>query len=220
MPFQFYCPRGHLLQGDESQAGQTCRCPYCDSRCLIPPAPQVASVPAYNPPPTYQPPEEPSPPSETSPFDPAFTQQSDEFHLPAFEPSPEPEPEQSSAWAEEFPQVGGGSNSHGGSESAETLPAEALLVDSLAQAVVHIPCPNGHQLETPREILGEDAMCPICQAQFHLRLEDSIEYRRHRAEQFEQRERQIGNQWMNAAIIAAVVVLGAVLFLLAAVVSR
>ena len=121
--------------------------------------------------------------------------------------SPEPEPEQSSPWAEKV--------------HAKEVPAEEVnVIDQHAEAVVHIPCPNGHQLETPREILGEDAMCPICQAQFHLRLEDSIEYRRHRAEQFEQRERQIGNQWMNAAIIAAMVVLGAVICLIAAAVSR
>ena len=204
MPFQFYCPRGHLLQGDESQAGQMVRCPYCDSRCLIP---QAAPVAIYNPPPEYQPPEEPSPPTETSPFDPAFTQESDEFYLPAFDRSPEPEPEQSSPWEEEV--------------HAEEVHAEEVnVIDQHSEAVVHIPCPNGHQLETPREILGEDAMCPICQAQFPLRLENSIEYRRHRAEQFEQRERQIGNQWMNAAIIAAMVVLGAVICLIAAAVSR
>ena len=183
------------------------RCPYCDSRCLIPQAPQAAPVAVYNPPTEYQPPEEPSPPTETSPFDPAFTQESDEFYLPAFERSPEPEPEQSSPWAEE-------------AHAEEVHAEEVNVVDQHAEAVVHIPCPNGHQLETPRELLGEDAMCPICQAQFRLCLESSIEYRRHRAEKFEQRERQIGNQWMNAAIIAAVVVLGTVIFLIAAAVSR
>lgn len=36
MPFQFYCPQGHVLQGDESQVGQPCQCPYCGSSFLIP----------------------------------------------------------------------------------------------------------------------------------------------------------------------------------------
>jgi hypothetical protein len=36
MAFQFSCPQGHLLNGDESQIGQACQCPYCGSAFLVP----------------------------------------------------------------------------------------------------------------------------------------------------------------------------------------
>lgn len=36
MAFQFQCPNGHLLQGEESQAGQQCQCPICQMLFLIP----------------------------------------------------------------------------------------------------------------------------------------------------------------------------------------
>lgn len=38
MPFQFFCPQGHVLNGDESQVGQPCQCPYCGSSFVIPQA--------------------------------------------------------------------------------------------------------------------------------------------------------------------------------------
>ena len=37
MPFQFCCPQGHVLQGDESQVGQLFHCPMCGSNFLVPP---------------------------------------------------------------------------------------------------------------------------------------------------------------------------------------
>jgi hypothetical protein len=36
MPFQFYCPQGHVLQSDESSVGQACQCPYCGAAFLVP----------------------------------------------------------------------------------------------------------------------------------------------------------------------------------------
>ena len=49
MAFQFLCPQGHLLQGEESQAGQQCKCPYCDSLFLVP-QPAAADAGAAGPP--------------------------------------------------------------------------------------------------------------------------------------------------------------------------
>src|SRR5437016_13666809 len=34
--------------------------------------------------------------------------------------------------------------------------------------LVHIHCPNGHELETPMSMVGSDAMCPHCQIAFRL----------------------------------------------------
>ena len=46
MPFQFYCPQGHLLEGHESQMGQQSQCPLCGSMFLIPMLPQPAAAAA------------------------------------------------------------------------------------------------------------------------------------------------------------------------------
>lgn len=100
---------------------------------------------------------------------------------------------------------------HVGPETADP----ALIVSSLPASeqspILHILCPSGHQLETPREMLGEDAMCPYCQTIFRLRFEDSIEYRQRIEEERERREQKIGQAWMYWAIaIAVVVVLGVI----------
>ena len=102
----------------------------------------------------------------------------------------------------------------------ESAPAEPEAAESEEESLLHIPCPNGHPLETPRDMLGEYAMCPFCQAQFQLRAENSIEFRQQRSQKYAQRERQIGSQWMNAAIIAAVIVLAAVIMLAGTMLSR
>src|SRR5436190_10096813 len=53
MSFQFQCPQGHLLEGDPSQAGQTCNCPTCGMLFIIPAplaapvAPPVPTVPSF-----------------------------------------------------------------------------------------------------------------------------------------------------------------------------
>lgn len=144
MSFQFQCPQGHLLEGDESQAGQPCTCPMCGMLFLIPP-----------------PLPEPAPPPEPE---------------PAPEPPPEPEPE----------------------PEPEPDPAPSPL---------HIPCPNGHELEVTVDLLNQYVECPHCQAQFHLRERDSVEYKRKMAIQNEARWESRGNAWLNWAIIFAVVAL-------------
>jgi hypothetical protein len=36
MPFQFYCPQGHLLEGHESQMGTPGQCPMCGAMFVFP----------------------------------------------------------------------------------------------------------------------------------------------------------------------------------------
>ena len=36
MTFQFYCPNGHVLEGEPADAGQSCNCPTCGILFLIP----------------------------------------------------------------------------------------------------------------------------------------------------------------------------------------
>jgi hypothetical protein len=155
MAFQFQCPQGHLLEGDESQAGQTCQCPTCGMAFIIP-------VPL------------------TAPAAAAWV---------------DPGPQQPA-----FPSFGGGG---GPSPLPEVEKAPTLL---------HIPCPKGHELEVPPEMLNEDVMCPHCGEQFKLRERDSIEFITKQQAEEERRINRSGKLWFNWAIVIAV---GIVIFLIA-----
>lgn len=72
--------------------------------------------------------------------------------------------------------------------------------------VLHIPCPNGHELETPLDMLEQEVLCPQCHAQFRLRKKDSVEYKRRKEETERIKEFKTGNFWLNIAIVAAVLV--------------
>lgn len=83
--------------------------------------------------------------------------------------------------------------------------------------MVHVLCPNQHELETPRDMLGQDAMCPYCQAVFHLRLEDTVEYRKQKEEERERAEYRRGLLWMRWSIaIGVVVILGVIVLVVMA----
>lgn len=129
MAFQFQCPQEHLLEGEESQAGQTINCPVCGMLFIIP--------------------------------------------EPIAAPAPEAAPE---------PQV----------------PAEPELL--------HIACPNGHELEVPPEMLDTEVLCPQCNAQFRLRAKDSVEHRRRREEQEKLQDAKTNQFWFKFSIGIAVVV--------------
>lgn len=195
MAFQFLCPQGHLLQGDESLAGQQCQCPYCHSLFLVP-QPQM---PAYTPAPA---PSEPSPPAFQAPpvWDPAAS-------APADTP-----PQQGFPNVQLGPQFGAN-----GAPAIEQVDPMSLPGGS-KQFIVHVVCPSGHELETPRDMLGQDALCPFCQVQFRLKYEHTLEYRQEKAEEIERKERKAAQLWLNWAIgIGIVVVLGVItLFAIAA----
>jgi glutaredoxin len=191
MAFQFLCPEGHLLQGEESQAGQQCKCPYCGSVFLVPPPQLAAADPWVSAPPT----------GPARGFDQVG------FQAPVEEEPGAEGPE------EAFPGIRTGPGFSSGGPPADG-PSLEELPGGAEQNIVHILCPSGHQLETPREMLGQDAMCPYCQVQFRLRFEDSVEYRREKAEQRERKELKQGQAWMYWAIAVAVVaVLGVFLLI-------
>jgi hypothetical protein len=108
-----------------------------------------------------------------------------------------------------FPSI----NTGGGA----TAPSE---LSESPQQVIHIACPQGHELETPREMIGEEVICPYCDTQFRVRFEDSIEYRREKEEQRERRELQVGRTWMFWAIAIAVAVILGLTILLATTMSQ
>ncbi len=274
MAFQFLCPQGHLLQGDESQAGQRCQCPYCGTEFLIPaplsgppadtsqymagqmPAQQPAATPPYQAPPQQpeqQPPEQPAPQFMQQPpgYQPPGYQPPEQSFVPPVEQSPFPQvgpqaetppatfeqftPHPGFAGAEppippvegpgqqEFPSfsAGPGFAADGGFTAPEEAEPSFAPVTAEAQPMLHIVCPNGHVLETPREMVGQDALCPFCQVQFNLRFEDSQEYRHEQEIERQRREQAVANAWLKWSIVAAVVVvLGVIVMIVLASTAR
>jgi len=72
--------------------------------------------------------------------------------------------------------------------------------------LLHIPCPNGHELETPPEMLDQEVLCPHCQAQFTLRRKNSVEFKRQEEEARIVKEAKIGQAWLQWAIVAGVLI--------------
>ena len=72
--------------------------------------------------------------------------------------------------------------------------------------LLHIPCPNGHELETPLEMLDQEVLCPQCNAQFRLRRKDSVEYKKQKELEEHIQLEKIGGLWLTWAIVAVVVV--------------
>ena len=171
MTFQFQCPQGHLLEGDESQAGQQCQCPVCSTLFLIPAPPSYDAQP------------------ESFSFSPGPT-----AGVPEFFPG--------RAEAPAFPDVRGG---HGAFDPTGVTSPQLL----------HIPCPNGHELEVPPDMLNQEVMCPHCGAQFLLRERDSAEHKRRKQEELERREYKIGKTWFTWAIVIAIVVLSGLIAMIA-----
>lgn len=192
MPFQFQCPQGHLLEAEPFQAGQQCVCPMCGQPFVIPsPLPPGGAAPA----------------PAALPQQPAFPQQSygqtaAQPEQPAsFEPQPQmaPQPEPAGAAA--------GATSGAGSSTGLTFATENTATIPL----LHIPCPKGHELEVPRDMLNQFVECPQCQAQFTLRERDSVEFKKKHSAEMERRWEKTGQAWLQWAIIFAVlVVLGLV----------
>ncbi|QDU31272.1 hypothetical protein ETAA8_64250 [Anatilimnocola aggregata] len=72
--------------------------------------------------------------------------------------------------------------------------------------LLHIPCPNGHELETPPEMLDQDVLCPQCQAQFTLRRKNSVEFKRQQEELEMIRMAKLSKAWLQGAIVAVVLI--------------
>jgi hypothetical protein len=166
MSFQFLCPQGHLLEGDEAHSGMQCECPQCGTAFIIPTPAQVA--PSQGP----------------------------MAHVEIEEPAPlansfddvEPAPRPTAPGVERAPSL----------EESEGL-YESELDSAVDEPLLHIPCPNGHELEVPPDMIGTRVMCPHCQAEFRLKREKSVEY----LQQQEILERRRARFWFQLAIIVA-----------------
>jgi hypothetical protein len=165
--------------------GLQTQCPLCGVVFVIPHVQvQPQAAPVY---PQY-PQHQAAPPYEAAPYQQPYQPQ------PQYAPQPEPEP-QPAPQQELRPLV---------SDLSEEIAEKGMPLppEDIAPGVVHIPCPNGHELETPIEMIGEEVLCPHCGVQFKLRNEDSKEYHVQQ-ESLEQRRAQF---WLNWAIAASVIV--------------
>lgn len=82
--------------------------------------------------------------------------------------------------------------------------------------LLHIPCPNGHELEVPPDMINQDVMCPHCNVQFRLRERDSKEYKRRKKEEMELKDLKAGKNWLMWAVIFAVCILAGLVALIGA----
>lgn len=271
MPFQFYCPQGHLLEGHESQMGQQSQCPICGGVFVIPmapgmPGPQPGWSPGYSPqPPGYYPPQTPAAPPgafvgyPTYPgaFQPGYS--SAGAYPGGYVGGPMPGGQQPWAGYEQPPpqpgypggaaMVPGGMSYPGAAADAtpgasspapftdfqiQTEPAAAGAEvaapappveepkpepppEKQEPRVVRIPCPQGHELQTPMDMVAQDVLCPICGTQFHLRYEDSVEFKEEQAElqrRKAERVNQVALKWsIGAAVVVVLGILGMMIYL-------
>lgn len=92
--------------------------------------------------------------------------------------------------------------------------APGALSELAGPRLLHIPCPSGHELEVPPDMIGQDVLCPHCQVQFRLREQDSVEYKRRKQEELELKDYKAGKTWfMWAVIFAILVVLGLIIMI-------
>lgn len=79
----------------------------------------------------------------------------------------------------------------------------------------HIPCPNGHILETPQDMLDQDVLCPYCETQFTLRKFQSVEETERREKERAIRDERAGQLWLKWSIGIAVVVIVGIIVMIA-----
>jgi DNA-directed RNA polymerase subunit RPC12/RpoP len=85
---------------------------------------------------------------------------------------------------------------------------------SEAPRIWHIPCPKGHILETPDDMLDQEVLCPYCETQFTLQKFQSVEETEKRERARAIRDEKHGQLWLKWAIgIAAVVILGVIVMI-------
>ncbi len=72
--------------------------------------------------------------------------------------------------------------------------------------IFRILCPKGHELQTPEDMLGTQALCPYCNTQMELRYEDSVEYKKQKELEQRIQDEKTGRFWMTVSIWGAVIV--------------
>ncbi len=197
MAFQFFCPNRHLLQANEDQVGQICRCPMCQTEFLIP-SPTGQPLPSQQPIPVQPQPSATNSPASTAssgnePF--SFNKSAkskDGFQFLGQQEASPAEP------------VGVDVNEANAAESNGASKAGFKLTDVDNDPILHSVCPNGHILEIEREMIGETALCPYCQTPYKISLERTVEFLEKKKRQAELEDNKLAKFWSQWAIVAAV----------------
>lgn len=181
--------------GDEAHQGQPSQCPHCGAQFMIP---IVQPQPGTTPAPQY-------PPSQ------GYPGMAPLGSPPAQQPFPSPGPAIADvAGSAAFADVAAG----GAPPAPAVQEAPKPEPQKPPEPVIYrIHCPQNHVLETPSDMLGQQALCPYCNTQFELRYEDSEEYQAELAEKKKLREQELNKQWVTWSIRAAIGV-GVMIFLM------
>jgi hypothetical protein len=140
---------------------------------------------------------------------------------PTFTAPTAPPPEEP---AQGFPGIRTEPESAAPGSAATSGPAQSPIQtapqEKAEPRIVRIPCPQGHELQTPMDMVNQEVLCPICSTQFYLRFEDSVEYKQEQADLRRRKAEQLNQAALKWAIIAAVVVVVAILGMIVFVVVR
>jgi len=208
MPFQFRCPQGHLLEGENEDVGQIVNCPICGVALSIPSVPYTPTATPLQPPiPPYQQHDQQVPAANVTDTAP-----------PVIEPEPETFPDVTADRSTEEAKnefAVDTDNSQSDSAEQDNNQAEQDGDDTLDfesgnanQDELRIPCPNGHILDATRDMLGEEAICPFCKEQFELKERNSleaIEKREMLSEQREERQERMFLYWGIGVMVVCVI---------------
>jgi hypothetical protein len=141
--------------------------------------------------------------------------------VPAKKPTPPPVQPPVSPSISSSPSLGGGSlgDELGGMGSlGDLLPGGdgGMGGDLLGDSVVHmIPCPKGHVLETPDNMLDQEVICPFCNTRFFLKYSNSLEAVEKRDREMAARDAARGEMWLKIAIgVGSTVLLGLIIMLI------
>ncbi len=223
MNFQFYCPKGHLLQANDAHAGSVIACPVCSIQFIIPSPPPQAE------------------PVVTPVVTPVVDHSENALSNLDFTPSAQNQAGSGEKFFNTFPNV----ESNGKAKNQSDAPANAnpfdmmkqkkekeqkiqnaaMTKEMLAQAVkappkaaelelLHIPCPKGHVLDVDKEMLGQRVQCPVCRSVYDLMLENSLEFIQEKKKERELEELRLGKVWIVWAIVGLILLVLFLLFLL------
>ena len=229
MNFQFYCPQGHLLQSDTANAGYTIACPICGTQFIVPAPPQSLLDAAKQEAQTEndEDDEDEDEAEEdlfafrgkgkgkgkgkssgaTTNLNELLAAQDDDDDEDEEEDDEDEDGDDEDEDEDDEAEEGG----NGGIFSFD--PSNDRRSDL---PPLHIPCPKGHVLEVPREILGEEVECPYCGEQFLLKRERSFEYINDRYKQETSSEAKVSKEWFTRAMIGVILAIALILFLLLA----
>ncbi len=210
MAFSFFCPTGHILQADERHVGRAAACPYCHTKFRIPQVPDADREGVSQTQGTAEAAVEcPTPSRELA----APSLEADAPRPSGDQREIAPAPDRTDRAAEwEGADTSRPSLSKAESVFGDRPPFDSVVVGG--ESVVHIPCPAGHVLETPRNMLGSDAMCPFCRQVFRLELQNSLEYLQEIEERAAREAERVARFWLRLAIAAAVITLGGLTLLI------